>query len=293
MADLLDHQFELDGVPFGIGCSVTVENEGWDTGTADWRTQDEDLPQEDGRLFGQDRLTPPTWAWDLSTDMQDEAGALAALDQIATAWRGDAYRNVPGAVGVLRYRLAGRTRRVYGRPRRFSPSLSNRMLGGYIPITADFALADGVPYDDIEQSITISTVPASTHGFKTPFIFPLSTMRSNGYRQSDFRVGGSFPTWLKVEIHGEIINPVIIIDNAYRIPLRGTIAPDASVILDGRPWVRTAVRNDGVAVPGMLTRGARLANLKLRPGQHSVALDGITPGNATARLSWRSAYSSL
>ena len=294
MAELQDHQFELLGVPFGIDCEVTVEDEGFNPGTATWRVQDSELPLEDGMQFGLDRLSPPVWTWNLSTDRASEAEALASLERLATAWRADAVRGTPGAVTPLRYRLAGRDRRVYGRPRRWASPLSNRILDGYIPITADFATVDGVFYDDNEQTFNIGTVPATTGGFTFPLTFPMSTIRSGGFRQSNFRVGGSFPTWLVVEITGEIADPYIVIDQNQRIGLNGQLSADTPITLDGRPWVRAALRPDGSSASGMLNRTTRLANLKVAPGSHEVTFGGIDPsGGAIARLSWRNAYSSI
>ena len=111
--------FQLGGVDFGGDHPVQVV--GFDPGSGSTRTQDVDVPMGDGRLMGRDFHSAPSWMFDFYTNVWDWAEALALADTVAAVWSGDQVRDTPGEVMPLRYWMANRWRRVYGRPRNFSP----------------------------------------------------------------------------------------------------------------------------------------------------------------------------
>lgn len=187
MATVLDdHQFELlpsetadSGAAFGIGLAVSCNADGFDPGSADWLVQDQDDPFSGVTRFGRDVRKGPTWTWALHVNKQDEEGALDALADLAEAWAPEDLDG--GDVLVMRYKVGGRVRRVYGRPRRFSSPPDNKILGGMIPVTADFKLLDPHYYDDSPQTITVGTAYTSVGGFVFPVTFPALTLPNANY----------------------------------------------------------------------------------------------------------------
>lgn len=292
-AFLYDYQFELGDVVFGIGTPVTIEDEGFDPGTVTWRTQDAQLSSGDVTLFGVDMRTPPTWAWNLSTDCQDAQGALAAAAALEAVWPPDDVRLTPGAVMELRYAFAGRTRRVYGRPRKWAAPPSNRIIGGYMPITTDFVLADALHYDDVEESTQLGLVAAEAGGLEAPLASPLATDAYVGSRPGNLIVGGDVPTWPIITFHGPMSDPWVVVGE-WRLDLNVDITTDETVVVDTRPWQRNVLRNGTSFIPGVLGRRTRLDQLSLPPGAHAVAFGGLDPSaTGTVTVSWRPAYRSL
>lgn len=293
-ANLLDWQWELGDTVFGLDRPVAHEAEA-DPGSYSWRSQTVNNPSGDGRRFGVDLIEPGTWNFKLYVDVADGKTALEELGKVAKEWRGDEARKTPGAVMPLRYRMYGRTRRVYGRPRRFSAPYDNRLDSGYIPITADFEVASELFFDDAEDSRTLTITPIVTGGFEVPFETPLVTEEANATGSTTFVVGGELPTPLVAEIKGPVTDPLVQIDDDIRIQLTGTIAADTTIVIDARPWVMSIYRKaDGAGIPGMLSRRTRLPRLLLAPGAHTVVFDGLGESSSTtATVRWRGAYPSV
>lgn len=293
MAELQDFQFDLDGYVFGLGCPVLLEDEGFDTGSITWRTQDAANAQSDGMSFGRDFVDPPSWSWSLGTDAEDEATALQTLNAFAAAWRRDKMRSTPGAVSTLRYRVAGRTRRVYGRPRRFAAPPTNRILAGWVPITVDFQRADDLTYADVERSASIGITPSAEGGLTVPLREPLSTVRSGAETARQINVEGDAPTWAIVTFTGPVSNPYIKIGD-WHCGLRGTLAQGERITVDSRPWVRSVLRADGSSLGGRLDRHTYLDQMRLTPGLHTITFGGgASVATSTATVRWRSASYAL
>lgn len=294
MADLTkDHQWELDGYVFGLGRPMLVVEDGFDPGSASWRTQDQSYASGDGKAYGVDYLDAPTWAFDGGCDAQDTASALKTLADFTRAWRAEETRRTPGAVLPLRYRIAGRVRRVYGRPRRLSHAPTNRILGGWLPITADFDCADALHYDDTEASTSIGITVSQNGGLTAPLMEPLSTVTAGAETESGIIVGGDAPTWAVVTFTGPVSNPYVEVGD-WHCGLRGTLAEGEEVTIDSRPWARSVIRNDGASMGGSLDRKTYLDQMKLPPGQHAIVYGGGSEvANSTATVRWRSAYHAL
>lgn len=298
MADLTDdYQFELDGVLFGRSTTIFVEEDGFSPGRVDWRTQDAEVPQGDGVMFGRDFAGAPTWAWNLGIDRDNETEVLADQSRLTAVWRADKHRRTPGAVAALRYRLNGRVRRVYGRPRALAPSFDNRFSQGYIGLVADFRCADHLHYDDDLKSNNIPVGEITqVGGFKEPLSEPImDTRTTTAARAGGVDIGGDAPTWILVKFEGPISNPYVEADNGlWRIQLNTSIASGESITIDPRPWARTVLRSDGASVAGTLNRGSRLQEMSLAPGPHVITFGGSAqePGSSTT-VSWRDASYSL
>lgn len=296
MTDLLNEQWELGDVVFGSGMPIDSEAQS-SPGTYTWRTQDDSSPVGDGGRTGIDLIDPGSWNFQLFTNMEDEIGALEELARLALAWRADEVRKESGEVVPLRYRMANRTRRVYGRPRRFEAPLDNRLFGGYVPITCDFKTVSELFYSDEEYvSPEVGSLLPTTGGFTAPIVTPLTTETADVVRPYEFTVGGVMPTpYVLYEFTGPRTDAYLDVDGEYQVILKGTIPLGTTIIVDTRPWRMSIYRQDGGGMGNMLSRRTRLASLPaLRPGYHTVSLGGSDPsGLSRARVRWREANPSV
>ncbi|SDN79009.1 hypothetical protein [Geodermatophilus sp. DSM 45219] len=290
---LADWQMEVGGVWVGEGTVVDLTS--LDTGSHETRSQDVPAVLDDARYFGRDRLTPGTWSLVMSINESSEQAAREVLQTLHTAWGGRKVRETTGAVQTLRYRLTGgTTRRIYGRPRRFTPVLTNLFLG-HVPVAYDFALADTAIYEDGEYSISLGVGAAnlSGQGMSFPISFPLLWGEPGAAQQRTAHVGGLEPTWLTTRIQGPITDPYVHV-GPKMLALRGEIPAGEAVTLRGASWEQGAFWNDGTPAGDMLDPRTRLANLRVEPGSHAVTFGGIdATGTATATVSWRNAYSMI
>lgn len=295
---LEDHQFELlasedfsEGAAFGIGLAVSCNADGFDPGANDWLVQDQDDPFSGATRVGRDVRKGPTWTWALHVNMEDEEGALEALETLAEAWAPEE-SNTPGSVSILRYKVGGRVRRVYGRPRRFAAPPDNRILGGFVPVTADFKLVDALYYGDSVESVTLGVAYTSAGGFVFPVTFPVMTA-PGGFTPGQAVVTGRRRTYPVIRINGPIINPEVQADN-WNLRLNATIAEGDWIEIDTRPWKKTIVNSSGGSVPGLLSAQTSLRQLYLNPGSQSFGFRGISgEGTATCTISWYPAFASL
>lgn len=292
MTAISDYQFELGGVAFGIRSDITVEDGGFDTGSAEWTDQDRDYPGRPGTAFGVDTLRGPTWAWNLSVDKEDDVGALEALGTLASAWRPKG-AGTPGFVVALRYGIAGRFRRVYGRPRRWAAPPSNRILGGYIPITCEFKTADPLHYDDTEGSIIMGIASQSDGGFTFPVTFPVDTL-PNSQRVGQIQSFGDADTYPIITIDGPATNPWVASDT-WRLEFKDfELTAGQSVEIDTRPWAMTVLRDGNASVAHKLARRIRLSRIKIVPGVQEITFGAsAASGSAQCTIRWRDAWNSL
>lgn len=287
-----DYGFELDGVPFGIRQDITVENEGFDPGTDEWETQDATDPRSGVTWFGRDKLAGPTWAWTLSTNMLSVEEALAARAKLHTAWRAAHIRDTPGALTSIRYTIAGRTRRVFGRPQRWASPPSNRIMSGYVPITCDFKCVDPLHYADVQRSVKIDIAPESAGGFVLPARLPIVSLPS-GTREGVIEVFGDAKTYPVIRIDGPVNKPWVEgLD--WRLDFDTNLLEGQHLIVDAHPWKYTVLRNGGVNLSGTLGRRQWLPQVRLTPGVQEIKFGGSSSTNAAkCTVSWRDAYNDL
>jgi hypothetical protein len=298
-ADILNYQFVLsDGpqdlvnpwVPFGFGQTISVSK--YDLGTAEDRTQDQVSPVADVRYFGTDRKTPPTWGFELYTDVTNESDALAWSANFEAVWDREDVRSTPGMVVPLRYKIADRVRRVYGRPGNFA-AITTYARTGRVDMLCDFRLAENTYYDDALQIQSVGLRPSTRAGLTFPMTFPMQFQTPGAPRSETIRVGGTRATWVDITFYGSVQDPWVQIGN-YRWGLRGTIALGQSVRMSGVPWQMGLLRSDGAWVPGMLDPRARLSQLRFAPGVYTVTMGGFgSTSTARADLAWRNAYGSI
>lgn len=296
MADLLEKQFELDGKVFGWGCPVDIHQTGFRPGGNNVRGNDVNAPHRDGVRPGADWRGSEVWGFSLFTNGEDEVGGWDAYTNLKTAWDADAYRLEPGEVTPLRYRLGGATRRVYGRPRRWTPALGEDYGEGRVDIEADFEVTYPQIYDDEIQTagpISIGDPLDIEAGFMVPFTTPFTSTPSLADRVFEVVIGGDedtrTPVWVTFEADGAVLtNPQVNIGD-WVVKVEDVVYPNDPVTVDGRPWQRTALRKSGGGVR-LTPRVTRLSRMWLPPGRHSVLFSGEDPSSsATVTVSWRNA----
>lgn len=290
-APLQDFQFELDDVQFGLDLPVHLDESGFKPDMGAWRTQDFAHPMGDGGVPGRDYKEVSTWGFTMFANAEDDIGALAYTAELARVWPSEDLVKTPRALTALRYCLAGRVRRVYGRPRRWTAPPDNRLLNGYLPITADFAVFDPNYYDDAEQSEPFSLSAGTTGGggLRAPLTAPLRTTGVAKPQSRSIQVDGDRGTWPILEFKGGA-NPWVEIAG-WKCKVLRTLAWNETVVVDTRPWVRSSTLNGSYA---RLSRDSRLADMKLPPGKHAVRFgQDMSATNASVTVRWRPAHSSL
>jgi len=289
--DLQEKQYEIGGVVFGLNCPIEVKSNGWVPGTAALRTQDADQPTGDGVRMGKDFKGAATWSFSLFTNQENETEAWAALSQLAAAWDNEEIRTTSGAVVPLRYRVAGQTRVVYGRPRRWTASPTNDSMQGKIEIECDFLVADPTVYSDTMRTLIVPVaVPLELDaGLEVPFIPPFTTSAGASVRESSVRIGGEMPTPITLTFYGPIDNATVRI-GGWTAALQDPVSIDDPVTIDARPWIRAATTESGGGVR-VSPRVTRISKMWLPPGIHEVIFTGedIT-STASVLVSWREAY---
>lgn len=274
---LLDFQHELladgsaGGLVFGRAGTTYVTLEPPQIVPGDGRYGDTDDDREDGTAFGEDYLSGKTVAFEIGVDTTDTANPHAdnadALEDLEDAWYDPAMRS-NGAIAVLRSRaVPGRTRRAYGRPRRFADTTSRLTHRGYSTVVADFQTRDGKWYDDEPQSITMTS----------------------GFLVQSVVIGGRVSTWPVMTFRGPLTNPLVRVGD-YVMSIAADIPTGMTVVYDPRPWKRTVLRSDGANYAGKVTPGSPpMKSLRLRPGVARMGL--LSAGGGSLDIEWRPAYS--
>lgn len=300
MTALEDHQFELltsedDGAGhrFGIGNAVSCLQDGFDPGVSEWLTQDQDNPSTGATMMGRDTLKGSAFTWQLFANMESEEDALQAIADLGRLWLNRGLSREPGAVSVLRYQLGGRTRRVYGRPRRWGNTINNQLLFGMAAITCDFPRVDPLFYDDEAEVDTLDLVAESEGGITFPVVFPAISTPS-GSNEGEIFVGGEQPTWGIYRFTGPFTFAQLVTDN-WTVDLDTTLLTDEDWIeIDTRPWSLSIRNQSGAWVPGVLSPRVRFRDMALEPGSQSMAFRADSSSNtATVSIKRYPAYATL
>lgn len=287
--ELSEGEWELGGVVAGSNRGYDIVVLGAEPGNPVWAHNDRDVAGSSRRNFGQDTEHGPTWTFEFLISTDDGPSARAALTELAAAWKRPDLR--AGETVPLRYRSAGKTRRLYGRPRNFAPSDWGGIDQGVIVATSQFVTADPYHYDDDTriESLTIFAAPAA--GFTFPVVFPFTTT-PGGTRQGVIGdTGGTVPTPATITFYGPISNPKLT-GNGWFVALNTSIAHDKWVTIDTRSG--TVLHADGGSYGGYLARGVWLKDIRLNPGGEDLAFSGVDPtGTARAVIEWNPAHETL
>lgn len=288
---LLEQQYELGefGLVFG-GIKTTpyyVASVEW--GIPELRNNDGTNSMADGTQFGRDYLAGPLTTFNLN--LTTRGSALPKVSEFVGAWLGDEVRFTPGAVMPLRYRLDGRTRRIYGRPRECVPT-SGGAKRGWVPLTATFRRSDHLFYEDIENQHPVDYVATTSGGITVPRTVPATFTGATSPVDTIINIGGDRPTWLCVDVYGPITNPTVDVLGSYEITLLTTLKSDQIVTIDPRPWNRGIFDNFGANLGGKLSWASpTLPEMKVATGDHDITLRGTDPtGTSSMSLRWRAAH---
>jgi hypothetical protein len=297
-ADIADYEFvlvepvanTLPFIPFGGSQEITGK---FSPGGFEVADQDQAAVLGDYRMFGTDRHAPPVWAWSLFTQSDNAQDALEWLDIFKSVWNSKV-RRVPEQVLACRYQVAGRMRRVYGRPRRFSP-VTDQINIGKVRIECDFTLAEDVYYTDDESSVQVGATASVgvASGIIVPQPLPWVFTTQAPPLTAQAIIGGTEKTWVDVDFYGPCSNPWVKI-GSLTWGLNGSLLNGEVVTLSGKPWSMGLRRPDGTNLPGWLDSRSRLSALQVDPGTYSVqygAWDNTGTSHAVVR--WRPAYQSL
>lgn len=278
--------FTLGDVSFGGGLGAPIRVVKFDPGSRTVRTQDTQVSGVLGRLMGRDDVDAPEWTWSLAVEDGTDGDLYDALGRLTAAWQSteDSW---------LRYQLPGRTRRVWGRTRRFRAKDLVWWDGvAHLPVDCTFQLRDPRHFDDVARSVTLSVVPASVGGLEAPLVAPLSTVRSSAPRAGLVDAAGDAPAPVVVTFQGPITDPWVR-GPGWEVGLSGHIAYDQTVTVDALAATAT-LSPGGASVGGRLTRRTRLRDAALRPGQQELTFGGNDQtGTATVTITWRDAWWSL
>lgn len=299
-----DHNFEIlpsidaiDGVAFGIGQHVSLDDNGFAPGSTDWAVQDSENGMNGSTAFGRDRLLGPTWNWQLHVNRSSVEEALETLGAFSTAWKALHIRETPGAVLPIRYKVGGRTRRIYGRPRRFEAPPDNKILSGYVPVSVDFKCVDGFSYDDTMKEVVLQLGMTledegvdSGGGFIFPIIFPVVTLPPTK-KQTYVTVGGEASSHPIIRFNGPVVNPGLTTPN-WTLSLDYTISAGQYVEIDTRPWRQTAMLNGQTSVAGFLGRRQRMSKVVFNPGRFQAKYTGYSEATSTCSVRWAPTWNS-
>lgn len=262
----------------------------------DIRDNDSERPREDGVDFGVDFFNGQVLTFKIVVDKNPypftEPGPLDPFAKLRRAWRAADVRSRSGEVCTLRMRKGGRIRRVYGRPRRFSPT-SERDRWGWQTALCDFKCSDDLFYGDNEVTNTVTIVPPPAGGYEVPVTFPWG---SDGiaYAPGVVHIDGDEPAWPTFKIIGPINNPIIDCVGHWKIGLSINLLAGQSIGVDPRPWSRGVRRENGLNVANAMTAGSpTLQELRLPPGGYEIVLRGQdNTGTAQMITAWRPTYTS-
>lgn len=286
MFDKGEPAFEFAGFRFG-GAAPQVIVEDWDRGEGGVEDQDALLPGSPTFMVGSDTPIPPVWTFELVTNVTGVDAAMALAGEMGALWRSAEWRK-PGVVGKLKYRVGSDERVVFGRPRRFTPPNADVVgLHGAARFMCDFQLTDVRSFSDVVSEVSLSLVPESSGGLVFPLVFPVTTTVTGGVRAGFVTNFGSAPAPVTVTFKGPVKNPRIYTDE-WEIGISGNLAYDETVTVDA--LALSVVNQAGANVGGRLTRGTRLRDAALVPGQSEVRFTGgDSTGTARATVSWRDA----
>lgn len=301
MTALSEFQFEIlpsqdaaDGFVFGIGAEVSVNGDGFDPGENDPLVQDQQNTRRGVVGFGRDVKGAKTWVWESHTDQEDVESAVNILDDFSAAWAPDGALE-PGWQTAIRYKIAGRTRRVFGRPRRYAAPPTNLILTGFVPVTHDFQCVDSFTYDDVESS---AEVPYSSSvegaGITFPATFPVLMQPAEGTGQDQLTVGGNARAYPIIRFNGPWTNPVLDTGD-WVLSWTGSIPDGDWVEIDCRPWALTVLRSSGASAVEGLNRRTYLEDCWFAPkSQPQITLRGAaSSGAASATIRWRNTWTSI
>lgn len=283
MSSLTEGDFDLDGHVLGREHRTFVT--AFKPGASNWIVQDEQNPVASQLRMGRDFLGPPGWDFNLAVHGRNAEEVLAELSALMGKWNNPL--RTPETEQVLRYCIAGRVRRIYGRARKFGYNPNASLAAGRILASGSFQTKDSCHYADEAESLHLSLIPGNAGGLFSPLVSPLTTV-AGGTRQGIVTVDGDAPAPMEITFRGPVTNPSAS-STGWVVSLNTSLAYDQSVTVDTRRG--TVFRNDGASLGGALSRHTYLPEARLQPGAREVVFTGTDPtGTASCTVVWRPTY---
>lgn len=265
------------------------------TDSGNLAVQDQAVVGHDGMLFGIDTMEGMAVTQSGQVNMPGQgAAAMDMYGTLAANWNDPAIRLANSKIVVLRafYPGSAVVRRCYGRGRKIVPVMG-LVNQGLVPWTAMFQAADGIWYSDVDNGVTLTKTASRRGGVPPPWGAPMLLAPASDATLNSVNNTGPQPTWPVITFTGNISNPgITYIDTPVSIGYRGSIGISDTLVIDTRPWARTALLN-GVSVAGRLT-GDPMISLQLQPGTTRISFTGQDyAGSSTVTVRWRSAFLSI
>lgn len=254
--------------------------------------QDQVMIGADGMQFGVDAqagmvITQTGFAF---TSPATGVAAMDAYSVLAGKWNDPAVRLANSSVQLLRasYPFSSVIRRAYGRGRAIQPALG-QVFQGLVPFTAQFQAADSNWYSDTENSVSVTIPPSMRGSFLFPATPPYQYAQSHTATGS-LTVGGVVPTWPKIQFTGPVFSPtVIFLGSGLSVGYTGLVPAGQQLIIDTRPWNRTALLAGASAASGL--SGTAMINLKLQVGATQFQYTGTDfTSSSSVTIFWRNAW---
>lgn len=223
--------------------------------------------------------------------------ASDGVDLLRQAWRADAVRGRAGGVAWLLHRTAGRTRQVYGRPRKFAVGDSRLTRQGYTPVVCDFVTIDDRFYSSVEKRAEMYDA------YYTGPVWRPGRPGAGGFQsKKSARIEqlGRVDTYPYVRIHGPCRDPKVTVAGLWTVQVAMAIQKGDHVTIDARPWARTVMHDMGSStrsVADKLTSASpRLAEMRIPPGYWTASLaysrvsSGPVLGGPRVEIVWRDAF---
>ncbi|MEE1764423.1 hypothetical protein [Streptomyces sp. SP18BB07] len=231
--------------------------------------------------------------------MSPEERVSEGVDMVRAVWDASSIRRRATRVATLLHTRAGRTRRMYGRPRRFEVADSRLERQGYVPCVADFVSVDARFYDNTEKTAPMWDYYLGSRPNRPGRPWWIVGAQAPSRKTVTVDQRGRLTTQPVIVIHGPCKDPKITFSGLWSVQLAMTIADGAYVTIDPRSWVRTVIRTSGgttASVADKLTRAsARLAEMTIPPGLWTASLSYTRSSTKImdgpkVDIKWRDAY---
>ena len=284
---LSEGQYALDGVVFGDASGAgpyAVLESGDETGGAEVRAQDIEMPRGDSLRFGRDYFTPPERHFIVGVDTADPL----ALPRLRALWRADEVRARPGAASTLRWRLGGRSFQAMGRPRGFAVLGAASFDPTWSVVELSWQYRDTYVLDEAPHSVVLGAFSqASGTGLILPAVLPWNLGSAPAERRGVIEAAGLLPAPFTVTITGPVSGTATdlrVTGDGWRLDFGSlTLSPRDALVVD--TFARSATLG-GRSVATALSFDSSLS-ARIRPGLNSFAFTCSDPTASTrAVIEW-------
>ncbi|MEU2968958.1 hypothetical protein ABZ687_28775 [Streptomyces ardesiacus] len=223
------------------------------------------------------------------------------VDMLRQAWRADSVRDRAGGVAWLRHTtVGGRTRMLYGRPRKFAVGHSRLTRQGYTPVVCDFVSIDDRFYDATESAQDLwglRWVGVPGRPGRPADAGPGVT---DSKTTAVIKQKGRVATHPYVRVYGPCKNPKVTLVGVWEAQLSLELKSTSEYVqIDPRPFARSVMHyksGSSSSVADKLTRSSpRLAEMVIPPGQWTAKLAYTNAAVTTTtgprvEIRWRDAY---